>query len=76
MFADQHPVDCIVVAMKSMGLQFVHAKIIILVLHQIVDQNVPLTQNVHKIKRAININAKILVMEHVELMLVCFSSIK
>lgn len=51
-----------------MELQFVHVKILTLVLHQIVDQNVPLTLNVHKIKRAININARILVMEHAELM--------
>lgn len=55
-----------------MALQFVHAKKIILVLLQIVDQNAPSTLNVLVIKRAININAKILVMGLADLTLVSF----
>lgn len=74
MFADHHLAAYTVYAMRSMGLPFVRAKIVTLVLHQIVDQNVPLTPNVHKIKRAINIDARILVMEPVELMPVGFRS--
>lgn len=74
-FVDRRHVVQIVSAMKSMELQFAHVKRITLALHQIVDQNVPLTLNVHTIKRAINLNAKILVMELVELMQVCFNNI-
>lgn len=62
--------------MKSMVLLCVHAKRITLDHHQIVDQNVPLTLNVPIIKRAINSNAEILVMELVELMRVRFNFVQ
>lgn len=38
----------------------------ILVHHPIADPSVQLIQNVHRIKRAINLNVQILVQEHVE----------
>lgn len=64
MFVAQHHADQIVDVKKRMELLFVHVKMNTSEHRLTANQNVRFTVNVHKIKRAINSNAQILVLEH------------
>lgn len=60
----QHHADQIVAVMKRMEWLYVHVKMNTSEHRPTVNQNVLLTVNAHKIKRAINSNARIHVLEH------------